>query len=261
MHSQPNYLSERLLTLSRDAQLQAAVAAIAPGRFRRDLTDARYQARVCYTKALRRFVYDGAAFEEILATPDLKLLFFRTFGYKGSMNFTLYPDCWIKDLPLLEFGEKAYLADGVVLGTNQVSHDQEFITVAGITVESLAVIDQEVMLGYGSRIGEGCAISVRCIIGMRSQLGAGTSMAPRSTVGHHCHVGEFAQIGHEAFIGNFSQVDSRVVVPDYTKIPQFSRVTNEGVFPRRRGSRTSPAASPSSANSIWREAGAGGPLS
>ena len=32
---------------------------------------------------------------------------FRIFGYRGSMDFTIYPDTWIRDLPLLDFGEGA----------------------------------------------------------------------------------------------------------------------------------------------------------
>ena len=32
-------------------------------------------------------------------------LTFRLFGYRGQMDFTVYPDTWIRDLPLLDFGQ------------------------------------------------------------------------------------------------------------------------------------------------------------
>jgi hypothetical protein len=45
---------------------------------------------------------------------------FRLFGYRGSMKFTVYPDTWIRDLPLLMFGEGAYVSNRATLRTNIV---------------------------------------------------------------------------------------------------------------------------------------------
>lgn len=64
---------------------------------------------------------------EILSDVELKEIFFRTFGYQGTMNFTIYPTAWLRDLTLLDFGEDVYMGDGILLGTNQVNQDQEFI--------------------------------------------------------------------------------------------------------------------------------------
>ena len=104
MHQQ---LHEELISLQDSPSFQSSLRMIRPGRFRRDGSDPAYEGRKVYTQRLRRFVYDPAAMNTILQSPSLKALFFRTFGYTGSLRFTIYPDAWLRDLPLLCIGEGA----------------------------------------------------------------------------------------------------------------------------------------------------------
>ena len=101
-------------------QFQAVVANIKAGTFDRTVPNKDYQDRLAYTKAFRKFIYNPAILNEIFSCPELKESFFRTFGYKGALDFTIYPKCWLRDLPLLDIGSGTYLADGILLGTNQV---------------------------------------------------------------------------------------------------------------------------------------------
>lgn len=167
-------LRAALEELDADPDHRRAVAAIGPGRFRRDASDHRYAARFGYTAALRRYVYNPAALERIFGDPSLKALFLRTFGYKGHTDFTVYPNAWLRDLPLLNIGRRCYLADGIVLGTNQVSPDQQWLTVEGISIGDDTVFDQQCMVGYGTRIGRDCVIGARVMIGMRARIGLQT---------------------------------------------------------------------------------------
>lgn len=211
-----------------------AIAAIRPGRFRRDPQDSTYAARLRYTAALRGYVYNPSLLEVVLSLPWLKTLFFRSFGYRGSTEFTIYPSCWIRDLPLLDIGERAYLADGIVLGSNQVSVDQQWIRVGRITIGARTIFDQQCMVGYGSSIGQDCVIGVRVSVGMNVRIGTGCKVGPSSTIGHQCRIGNGVTVGHAVTIGNFSRVDDGIEIPDYTCVPQFSHVSRDAISPRRR---------------------------
>lgn len=220
--------------LERDETHKLAVAEIRPGRFRRDPESPPYRARLCYTANLRRFVYNPALLERVFGSRDLQEQFLKVFGYQGSTRFTVYPKCWIRDLPLLDFGDGVYLGDGIVLGTNQVSTCQQFVTVDRIAVGSGTVMDQECMIGYGSAIGRDNVVGVRVLFGARATTGARCRFAPRATVGHHCRLGDDVSVGHDTFIGSFSVVESGVEIPDYSRIPQFSHISKSGATPRRR---------------------------
>ena len=73
-------------------------SAIKPGRFPRSLSHPVYFGRrlygLCWTA-----VYYSPFYWLYLSVPTLKWLTFRLFGYRGQMDFTLYPDTWIRDLP------------------------------------------------------------------------------------------------------------------------------------------------------------------
>lgn len=234
MTSDCDRIAADLRRLAADQEHQDAIAAIRPGRVRRDPQDRTYAARLRYTRALRRYVYNPALLDAVLSVPWLKELFLRSFGYRGSTDFTIYPDCWIRDLPLLDIGERAYLADGIVLGSNQVSLDQEWLQVDRITIGARTVFDQQCMVGYGTSIGENCVLSIRVAIGMNVRLGRGTKVGPTSNIGHQCRLGDGVTVGNAVFVGHFSRVDDGVEIPDYARIPQFSHVTREGVRPRRQ---------------------------
>jgi hypothetical protein len=85
----------------------------------------------------------------ILSTPSFEELFFRTFRYKYNLDFTIYPNCWIRDLPLPDIGEKCYLADGILLGTNRVSINQKILRVDHIKIGDHTIFDQQCALGLG----------------------------------------------------------------------------------------------------------------
>lgn len=226
-------IKKQLNDLSNDAEHNKSVAAIRPGRFRRDSADEIYQSRIKYTNSLRKFVYNPVLLEVIFGNSELKNLFFRAFGYQGQTDFTIYPNCWIRDLALLDIGERVYLADGIVLGTNQVSTDQEFLTVDGISIGARTIFDQQCMVGYGAQIGSDCIIGVRAAIGMKTSIGDGCIIRPGTTISHHCKVGYNVKVGYKAFIGDFSVIEDGVEIPDGAQIPQFSRVTKNGILPRR----------------------------
>jgi hypothetical protein len=73
---------------------------------------------------------------------------FRLFGYRGSMNFTIYPDTWIRDLPLLKFEDGVYVSNRATLGTNMVLSNG-FLLVGEITLRAKALVGHLAMLAPG----------------------------------------------------------------------------------------------------------------
>ncbi len=223
-------IAEELRALGDNPEFVKSVENIQPGYFRRG-DDAEYQHRLVYTKQLRRWVYDGRAMNEILSEPELKELFFRTFGYTGNLNFTIYPSAWLRDLPLLDIGENAYLGDGILLGTNQVSRDQKHIKVGRIKIGSSVIFDQRCMIGLDSSVGDDCIIGIDTAIGLWCNIGSRVHVNARCSINHRCTIGDDVTLGYHVFLGLGAVVDSGVELPDKTHVPAHSRATKDGIVP------------------------------
>ena len=224
----------KLSELRADKTFQKHVQNIKKGHFKRDEQTPDYKSRLIYTEKLRSFVYNPAIMNEILSDWDLKRLFFRTFGYKGSLDFTIYPNAWLRDLPLLDIGEGCYLADNILLGTNMVSHNQQFIDVGPITIGDRTIFNQRCAVGNDVTIGKDCRIGFSVGIGIRCTIGDNVSIGEYSFIAHGVKVGKNVTIGQCSHIGNMIIVEAGVVLPPNTKIPAYSRVTKDGEILSRR---------------------------
>ena len=232
-------IQHALLALRQDATFQVALPHIKAGRIPRDPNYTVYQHRLCYTQALRPYLYHPALLQVIFSDADLKTLFFRTFGYRGPMDFTIYPNVWLRDLPLLYLGQRVYLGDGLLLGTNQVSIDQSYLSVGPITIGDHTVLDQQVAIGYHTHIGQACHLGFRTGLGIHCAVGDGTRVEESVVIGHGVKIGTGVTVQQRAHIGNMSLIDDGLTVASSQVIPPFSHVTAEGVYHRRSRERVS----------------------
>ena len=230
-------IAGRLTQLRQDKRFNDSLKSIKPGKFERDPSTVVYQDRKYYTHQLRAFVYNPSAMNIILENSLLKKLFFNTFGYTGNLQFTIYPNCWLRDLPLLDIGEDAYLADGIVLGTNQVTPDQKYISVGRISIGSRSIFDQQCMLGYGAKIGDDCVIGIRACVGVKSKIGNNTIVGGMAAVGHGCKLGNNVSLGDWSTVGSFAIVEDGVKLGNNGIVPAFAKLTKDGLFCRRSGKR------------------------
>ena len=230
-----NSTQDILESLSRLEQneFQQVVSNMKPGSFNRITRGPDYQDRLIYTREFRRFIYNPAVLNVIFSDSKLKHRFFRTFGYKGSTDFTIYPNCWLRDLPMLDIGKGTYLGDGILLGTNQVSQDQKTLKVGTITIGERCVFDQHCKLGYNSVIGDDCIIGIQTAIGLKCSMGNNVKLGEATTVRHGVTIMDNVTIGAETQIGNFSIIEDGVSLPEFSRIPSFSLVTQEGIFDRK----------------------------
>lgn len=221
-------ISAHLNHLKSSTSFQSCVAAIVPGKVVRKPENEIYQKRVEYTTELRAFAYNPAFMNIILSIPELKELFFRTFGYKGNLNFTMYPNAWIRDLPLLDIGEKCYLADGILLGTNRVSIDQRILRVDHITIGDHTIFDQRCAIGPGTTIGSDCIMGFQSQISAKCTVGNNVRLGEVVTIGSMTTLGDDVIIGQGSFISDFVTVEAGAVIASNTRVPPKSVVTTEG---------------------------------
>jgi UDP-3-O-[3-hydroxymyristoyl] glucosamine N-acyltransferase len=229
-----NIIEQELNILANNESFQATVSNIKAGKFDREQENNDYNDRLVYTKELRNYLYNPAVLNLIFGEPELKELFFRTFGYKGQMDFTIYPKCWLRDLPLLDIGKNVYLGDNILLGTNQVTPDQKTLVVGPIKIGDNCIFNQGCTVGGKTTIGQDGVIGFEVAFGFSNKVGDRVKIGERATIGHGNRIGNDVTMGFMSKIGHFCVIEDGVTIDEMTDIPSYSLVTKEGVFPRRK---------------------------
>jgi len=227
-------IEQELERLQNDKSFQDVVSNIKAGKFERNQAHKDYKDRVDYTMELRNFLYNPAVLNMIFTDQELKTTFFRTFGYKGNVNFTIYPKCWLRDLPLLDIGENVYLGDNILLGTNQVTPDQKSLLVGKIKIGDNCIFNQGCSVGGKTTIGADGIIGFQVGIGFRNTIGKEVKIGERSTIGHGNKIGNQVTISYLCKIGHFCVIEDGVVLDEMTEVPSYSLVTKDGIYPRRK---------------------------
>jgi acetyltransferase-like isoleucine patch superfamily enzyme len=229
-----NIVEQEIDRIQNDVDFQKSVNNIKAGKFVRDSNNPDYNDRLVYTQVLRIFLYNPAVLNVIFGDQALKAKFFRAFGYAGRVDFTIYPKCWLRDLPLLDIGENVYLGDNILLGTNQVSPDQKYLVVGKITIGDNCIFNQGCTVGGKTTIGKNCIIGFESAIGFGNAIGENVKIGERVTIGHCNKIGADVSIGYMCKIGRFCIIDDGVDIAEMTDIPSYSHVTKNGVFSRRK---------------------------
>jgi carbonic anhydrase/acetyltransferase-like protein (isoleucine patch superfamily) len=200
-----------------------SLSSITPGRMRRDLRQTGYASRRLYGLCWTSIYYFPPLYHLILVLPPLKWLTFRLFGYRGTTNFAIYPDSWLRDLPLLDIGAGSYIANRATIGTNICLRGGDII-VDRIAIGARAMIGHEAILGLGNKIGEDVEIGVRTTLGVHVSVGARTVIGAlvginhRARIGADCEIGSMAYIGRKALVADGLKIHSASVVPDRARI-------------------------------------------
>jgi carbonic anhydrase/acetyltransferase-like protein (isoleucine patch superfamily) len=231
-------------------------SSIVAGKFRRDVNEPVYFHRRLYGLCWTAVYYNKPAYHLCLSLPLLKWMTFRLFGYRGSMGFTLYPDTWIRDLPLLDMDRGAYVSNRATLGTNVVLSNG-FLLVDGITLRRDALIGHLAMIGPGVAVEENAEVAVGVAIGIKSKLGPGSFIGPCASIGHGVRIGPGAviggqsaiesrvRIGEGAAVGTSCYVAPRSFVPEHMSLPAGSVWASrmaDAARPSRLGLRAEAAA-------------------
>jgi carbonic anhydrase/acetyltransferase-like protein (isoleucine patch superfamily) len=183
--------------------------AVTPGKVRRDLNNRLYFHRRLYSLCWTAVYYNKPAYYFSLTVPLFKWMVFRLFGYRGSMNFTIYPDTWIRDLPLLRFEDGVYVSNRATLGTNMVLSNG-FLLVGKITLRANALVGHLAMLAPGVMLEPRAEVGVGTGIGIRTTLETGAFVAPCCMIEHGVRIGKNAAVGGHSYVGSGSKICDRV---------------------------------------------------
>ena len=196
------------------------------GRFPREPFHKIYFWRRVYGICWTNIFYFKPLYFVYLSIPVLRKTLFRAFGYKGPLNFTVYPDTWIRDLPLLHLGEKSYCSNRSTLGTNMCLQDGT-ILVDRIHLGDRSVLGHLGMLAPGVKldndveVGSGVALGIRCHMKEGSRIGAGSSVNHGSVIGARTEIG-----GHSVF-GLRVEIGPDIKMPVGTSIPAGAIVATQ----------------------------------
>ena len=200
--------------------------SIMPGKFRRSVNDRCYFHRRLYGTCWTAVFYNKPVYFLCLSIPVLKRMTFRIFGYRGSMSFTVYPDTWIRDLPLLHFEDGAYVSNRATLGTNIVLKNG-FLLVDRITLRSNSLVGHLAMLAPGVELEAGAEVGVGGGIGIRARLGRNAFIGPCCVIEHGVKIGDNSAIGAHSFVGSGSQVANGIRLPACTSLSPRTNVIAE----------------------------------
>lgn len=191
---------------------------ITKGKFPRKALHPVYLLRRVYGVCWTQVYYFKPVYSIVLAVPALKFLVFRLFGYKASCDFTVYPDTWIRDLPILNVGAGAYLSNRATIGTN-ICLPNGTILVDTVSIGEKALIGHLAVLAPGSHVGSRAEVGISCIVGLRAKIFEGARLRPRAGINHGAIVGENADIGADSYVGMLAEIGPGIKLPAGSNIP------------------------------------------
>ena len=193
--------------------------AIVSGVFPRDIKIPVYLGRRVYGVCINAVTNFSLVFGLILQTDFLKKLYFRIFGYEGSLKFTTYQDTWLRDYKLLTFGDGAYLGGGAILGTNIVLSDGN-IMVGRVKVLDNSQIGRLCILGPGSRVGKNSEVGVSVIFGIRTRVADNVKINGSTGISHAVEIEDNVTVGEHSYIGTKVKIREGIEVAKCSSISE-----------------------------------------
>jgi carbonic anhydrase/acetyltransferase-like protein (isoleucine patch superfamily) len=211
--------------------------AIIKGKFPRQLTDRVYGPRRLYGLCWTSVYYAGPIYSTVLAVPTLRKVLLRLFGYAGDLDFVVYPDTWIRDLPLLKVGRGAYLSNKATIGTNICLNDGT-VLVDQVRVDDGAMVGHLTMLGPGAWLEEKAEVGVGVAVGLGARLGKGARVGPCCLVNHGARLGEGTEVGAGSYVGFKARIAGGVRLPAGSNVPADAVIANDDDVRRYLSSET-----------------------
>lgn len=198
------------------------IKAVIPGRFPRQADHPVYGRRRLYGTMWTAIYYFKPLYWLLLSTTFSKKILLRGFGYQGSLKMVTYPDTWIRDLPLLNVEEGAYLANKATIGTNMCLSDGT-ILVDRVKIGKNAVIGHLCMLAPGVEVGAHSETGSGSALGMGVKLGRHVSVGPHALVNHGSIIADGVKVGTSSHVGIKVRINGEnLVIPPFTCIPDYS---------------------------------------
>lgn len=196
------------------------------GKFPRSPDHPIYALRRIFGTAWTQVFYFKPLYAVFLSIPFLKGMLFKLFGYRGQTDFVLYPDAWVRDLPLLSMGKGAYLANRCTIGSNICLTDGS-ILVGSCQFGEKALVGHLVIFGLGGKLGRESELGIAVSLGIRITIGDLVSVAPKASIYHGAEIGNNVKIGACALVGMKAKIADGVELKVAAIIPNGAVVSNQ----------------------------------
>lgn len=225
-------IERELDRLEKDRGFRAAVESVRHGTIQQDERRPEYRKYRRYARELEHFTENPEAMRAIIGDVMLKIWFFRVFGYRGELRFSVMPSVWLRDLPLLDIGMDAHLGYGMMLGTGQIDPQDGSVALKPISIGERTFFNQHSIVEGGTRIDDDCCVGIRALVGADCSIGRSVEIGDFVRIGDGAIIGSAVRIGHGACVGQSAIVDPGLVVPEGAEVPAHHRLTAGGLFPR-----------------------------
>lgn len=199
---------------------------IVSGKFPRDVSHPIYFHRRLYGICWTALSYCKPIYFLVLTIPLLRKGIFRLFGYRGNLEFTIYPDTWIRDLPLLRFGRGAYLSNKATLGSNIVLPNGRILD-GPLVVEEGAVVGHVSMLAPGCHIGKRAEIGVGCGLALNVRVEDRAKIASLCGIDNGAFIGAGSAVGPMTLVGTQARVEGGVLIPAASFVAKRANVASQ----------------------------------
>ncbi len=199
---------------------------IIEGKFPRLTSHPIYALRKIYGTAWTQVFYFKPLYAVMLAIPLFKRILFRLFGYRSNLDFALYPDSWIRDLPLVSIGKGAYIANRCALGTNLSLSDGSTL-VGPITIGEGALIGHLCAMAVGCKVGDGAEMESTSSMGVKVKLGKKVKVCARAGIYHAVDIGENSVIGAGTSIGVRVRIGPNIRIAMGAYIPTGAHIKTQ----------------------------------
>jgi carbonic anhydrase/acetyltransferase-like protein (isoleucine patch superfamily) len=216
---------------------RAGRKGIRGGKFPREAMHPVYLLRRIYGAAWTQVYYFKPLYAVILGVPFFKKYVLRLFGYKNSIDFVVYPDTWIRDLPLLHVGAGSYLSNRSTIGTNICLADGT-IYVAPVKIGEKSLVGHLAMLAPGAILGVETEVGVGCAIGIKVRLRDKVSVKPSSSINHGAVLGTGVDVGAMSFLGLRCEISDGIKIPSGSNIPAGAVIQTQADVERYYSSET-----------------------
>ena len=195
-----------------------AQRGIVRGKFPRQAFHPVYFLRRVYGACWTTIYYFKPLYSAVLAIPVLRRWTLFLFGYRGASQFTVYPDTWIRDLPLLKIGQGSYLSNRATIGTNLCLSDGQ-IYVDEVHFGEKVLVGHLAKVAPGSRMAAEAEIGVGASVGIRCKVGPKTKVGVNASLNHGAVMEEGAEIGTASYVGLKAQIGPGVKIAAGGSIP------------------------------------------
>ena len=202
------------------------LSGLKEGKFNRDVSDSSYFKRRIHATPWTYLFYFKPVYYLMLSNSFLRHIGLRLFGYKGNTNFTVYPDTWLRDVPLLDIGKDAYLSNKSSIATNICLMDGR-ILVEGIKIGDSSCVGHSTLIGPGTKLGSEVELGADITSGIRVKYGDRVKVYEKCGIQHGVLIEEDAVIEGGAVLGLRTKIGKGVRIREGSHIHAGIRIKTQ----------------------------------